>query len=194
MIRTRSNGAVFMLSILSILFSSCMHSIMMGGHSGHDEGQAVSIIKETSTNGHTLSVTVPAMTVQKEALILIALRSVSTLPDSAMVHVMITASDADHPSSHEDHNGMVNAQEFQPVHQNVAIRNGSGTFPYTPTAAGRFTLTASSTIDSVALRSEINVTVSATKGRGMMGMGSGWDYPIIGGILMGTMMILRWVI
>jgi hypothetical protein len=134
------------------------------------------------------------MKTNKVVIITISLKSKGMVPDSATFHYMITNSEMDSASSGHEHSTKNDSEEFKPIHQSVSLFNGTASFVYKPTHAGRFTLTTETTVDTITLSTDLNFMVHKKKGHGMMGMGADWDYPIIGVLAMSAMMITMWAI
>ncbi len=182
------------VGILGLTFSSCMHAVMMGSHDSHEGMESITVTKEVSRDDYTLAVTIPPMETRKEKTIAITLKSNSRVPDSTTVHYMITKSVMDSASTGHDHGMKDNSDDFKPIHQTVSIINGAASIAYEPTKSGRFILSVETIVDSVSLSSELNFMVHKKKGHGMMGMGSMWDYPVIGVLAMAPMMVAMWAI
>lgn len=184
-----------LFAILSISLTSCMHTMMMGGHEEH---QSTVISKEVVNGEHTLSVSIEPMTVGKEGKIVLSLRSKISLPESMAVHYMISKSSTGGSSSSHDHNNNASSgNEFKTIHQNIVMVKGASTITYIPTAGGSFILTVEveniSTSDS-SFSVETDFMVHEQQRKGMMGMGGMWDYPLLGVVVMGTMMVGMWAI
>lgn len=190
----QSKVSFLFLALLGLTFSSCMHAVMMGSHDSHEGMESVSVSKEVSSGDYTLAVTIPPMEINKEVTISITLKSKIGVPDSATVHYMITKSKMDGASTGHDHGTKDDSEEFKSIHQTVSIVNGTASIAHKPTSAGQFTLSVETTVNSVALSTELNFMVHEKKGKGMMGMGADWDYPIIGVLAMGAMMITMWAV
>lgn len=186
-----------LIAILGLTFSSCMHAVMMGSHDSHEGMESMTVTKEISSSDYTIAVTVPPMEKNKEVLIAISLKSKGKVPDSATIHFMIMKSEMGGATSGHDHGLKGGSEEFKPIHQTVSIINGTASVPHTPTSTGLFTLSVETMIDSVALSTELNFMVHEKKEKGMMGMmgmGADWDYPIIGVLAMGAMMVTMWAL
>lgn len=185
---------MFVVGVLGLTFSSCMHAVMMGSHDSHEGMGSITITKEVSRDDYTLAITIPPMETSKEKTIAIILKSKSRVFDSVTVHYMITKSVMDGASSDHGHSIKDDSEEFKPIHQLISIINGAASIAYEPTKPGRFTLSVETTVNSVALSTELSFLVHEKKGYGMMGMGADWDYPIIGVFVMGAMMVTMWAI
>lgn len=184
----------FVLALLSLTFSSCMHAVMMGGHGSHDGMESVTTINAVSNGDITLSVTATPMEINKMGTITISLKSKNRIPDTTSVHFMIMKSVTDKEDDAHNHGSDDDSDDFKPIHESVSVINGSASIHYTPTVAGRFILTVETAIDSASLSAELNIPVHKKKEYGMMGMGMFWDYPIIGVLAMGAMMITMWAV
>jgi len=174
-----------------------MHAVMMGSHDSHEGMESVSITKEISSGDYTLAVTIPPMETNKEVIISISLKSKGKVPDSATLHFMIMKSEMGGATSGHDHGSKGDSEEFKPIHQTVSIINGMASIAHKPTSAGQLTLSVETTVDSVALSTELNFMVHEKKGKGMMGMmgmGADWDYPILGLLAMSAMMLTMWAV
>ncbi|NUN68941.1 MAG: hypothetical protein HUU02_04460 [Bacteroidetes bacterium] len=182
------------LALLGLTFSSCMHAVMMGSHDSHEGMESTTVTKEVSSGDYTLAVTIPPMETNKDVSISVSLRSKSSIPDSGIVHYMITKSSMDGASTSHKHGTKEDSEEFKPIHQTISIINGTTSFAHKPTSTGQFTLSVETTVDSVVLSTELNFMVHEKKGHGMMGMGADWDYPILGVLAMGAMMITMWAV
>jgi hypothetical protein len=182
------------IALLGLFFSSCMHAVMMGSHDSHEGMESITVTKEISSGDYTLAVTIPPMETNKEKTIAITLKSNSGIPDSATIHYMLTKSEMDGASTAHEHGTKNDSEDFKSIHKTVSIINGTASVAYTPTNAGRFTLSVETTVDSVALTTELNFMVHEKKGHGMMGMGADWDYPILGVLAMSAMMITMWAV
>lgn len=193
----QSAVSFFVITLLSLTFSSCMHAVMMGGHEGHEGMESTTITKEVSSGDYTLAVTIPPMEANREVTISITLKSKDGVPDSATIHFMIMKSEMGGATSGHDHGSKGDSEEFKPIHQTVSIINGTASVAHTPTSIGQFSLSVETVVDSVALSTELNFMVHEKKGQGMMGMmgmGADWDYPILGVLAMGAMMITMWAV
>lgn len=188
--------AIFVVLLLPL--TSCMHAVMMSGHDGHNEQTATAVTKEVVNGDNMLSISISPMTVGKEGAITIAYRSKTSLPDSISVHYMITANISRGNAGEHDHAKHSEATEgFQAIHQSVLLRNGTTTIAHTPAVAGEFVLTAEPEgfqNSSSPLSVEAAFVVRGKESHGIMGMGSMWDYPIIGVLAMGGLMVTMWVI
>jgi hypothetical protein len=185
---------LFVVGLLGLTFSSCMHAVMMGSHDSHEGMESITVTKEVSRGDYTLAVTIPPMETNKEKTIAITLKSKSGIPDSATIHYMLTKSEMDGASTAHDHDMKDDSEDFKPIHKTVSIINGTASIAYKPSNAGRFTLSIETTVNSVSLSTELNFMVHEKKGHGMMGMGADWDYPIIGVFVMGAMMVTMWAL
>ncbi|MFA5833920.1 MAG: hypothetical protein WDA22_10645 [Bacteroidota bacterium] len=185
---------ITVIALLGLFFSSCMHAVMMGSHDNHEEMESISVSKETSSGDYSLAVTIPPMETNKENIITVTLRSKSGVPDDATIHYMITKSEMDGASNGHEHGLKNDSEDFKAIHQTISILNGAAFIPYEPTIPGRFTFSVKTTVDSVALSTDLNFTVHEKKEHGMMGMGGDWDYPILGVLAMSAMMISMWAI
>lgn len=189
---------LIIISVLVLPLSSCMHAMMMGGHDNHSEHQSMTITKEVVHGENALSVSIPPMTIEKEGTIIITLRSKSSLAESVDVHYMISKSSSTETSSKHDHGNQTGSgEEFKTIHQNIIMSKGISTITFIPTVAGSFVLTVE--IEKVpssdsSLSAEANFMVHEKESKGIMGMGGMWDYPVIGVIVMGTVMFSMWAI
>lgn len=189
---------IFLAMLVSLFLSSCMHTMMMGGHDDHNEQQATSIIKETTLGENTLSVSIPPLVVGMEGTVTITLRSKQILPESVSIHYMISKSSETGSSSGHDHSGSSAVKdEFKTIHQNIVMLKGTSTIFFAPAAPGNFVLTVEieklPSSDSP-LTVETNFMVHEKKSSGMMGMDGMWNYPVLGVIVMGSMMVGMWMI
>lgn len=189
---------IILLIVFSLSLTSCMHMMMMGGHGDHSEHQATTITKEVINGDYTLSVSIEPMTVGKEGNIALSLRSKSSVPESVAVHYMISkSSSADSSAKHNHNEHSTTNEEFKTIHQNIILMKGTAIVPFTPPVAGNFVLTVEIekiTSSDSSFSVETNFMIHEKKSSGMMGMGSMWDYPIIGVLVMGTMMVGLWAI
>jgi hypothetical protein len=198
MIKFRSFIMLIAISVLLLPLSSCMHAMMMGGHDNHSDHQSMTIAKEVVNGDNTLSVSIPPMTVEKEGTITITLRSKSSLPESVSVHYMISKNSSTENSSKHNHGKQTGSEEeFKTIHQNILMNNGASTITYIPSVAGSFVLTVE--IEKVpnsdsSLSAETNFMVHEKESNEIMSMGGMWDYPVIGVIVMGTVMFSMWAI
>lgn len=186
------------IGIVMTTQTSCMGMMMMGGRGDHNEHQATTITKEVINGDFTLSISIEPMTVGKEGKIVLSLRSKTSVPDSVAGHYMISKSSTGGNSSSHDHNDNASSgNEFKTIHQNIVMMKGASTITYVPTAGGSFILTVEveniSTSDS-SFSVETDFMVHEQKSKGMMGMGGMWDYPVLGVVVMGTMMIGMWAL
>lgn len=176
--------------------TSCM--MMLGGHNGHTDLQPMTMTKEVTNGDYTLSVSIPSLTIGNENIISLSLNSKSSIPESVAVHYMISKNDSMDSSSMHDHNkSMGMTGDFKTIHQNTTLLKGSSSIAYAPTVAGSFSLMIElenkAGLDS-SFSVELNFMVHNKEDHGMMGMGSMWDYPVIGVLAMGTMMVVMWAI
>jgi len=171
-----------------------MHAVMMGSHNSHEGKESVTTVQEVRSGDMTLAVTAPPMEVNRESTIEVSLKSGKRISDSTSIHFMIVKSAADGATDQHSHDTMDDTSDFRPIHKTIFISNGSASIAFTPTNAGRFILAIDAAIDSVTVSSELNFIVQNKKSRGMMGMGAVWDYPIVGVLAMGAMMITMWAI
>ena len=188
--------------VLSLTITSCMHTMMMGGHENHDEHQPTTISKEVINDDYTLSVTIEPMTIGAEGNIALSLRSTYGIPESVAVHYMISKSSAVETDSKHDHSKQTEAgEEFKTIHQNITMMNGTSAIAYTPTAAGSFVLTVE--IEKIpssdaSLSAEAAFMVHEKKSSGMMGMGGmmgiSSEYWYLGAAAMAGMMIVMWTV
>lgn len=189
---------VIVLMMVVLPLSSCMHTMMMGGHDDHAEHQASTVSKEIVNGDFTLSVTIEPLIVGKEGNITLFLRSKNDIPENVAVHYMISKSSAIGSSSAHDHGGQTaSSGEFKTIHQNIIMAKGVSTIPYYPTTTGNFVLTMEiekMSESESSLSAEVSFIVLEKKSNGMMGMGGMWDYPVLGVLMMGTMMIGVWMI
>ncbi len=193
-----SSVVLLVLPVLLLLLPSCMGMMMVGGHGDHNEHQATTISKEVTNGDYTLSVSLDPMTTEKSGNITISLRSKNIVPESVAVHYMISKSPVTGSMSGHDHDShSASSEEFKTVHQNIFLIKGVSTIAFTPTVAENFVLTVEiekrTNVDAP-LSLETPFPVHQKKSRGMMGMGAIWDYPVIGVLVMGTMMIGMWAI
>ncbi len=188
---------LILFTVLLLPVSSCMHMMMMGGHDDHNEHQATSIIKETTNGDATLSVSIPPMVDGKEGSVTITPRTKSSMPESVGIHYMISKSSDTAGSSGHDHSGSSAVKgEFKTIHQNIVMLKGTSAIFFTPTSAGNFVLTVeiekTPNVDS-SFSIEVNFMVHEQNSSGMMGMGGMWDYPVLGVIVMGSIMVGMWM-
>lgn len=189
--------SIFMI-VLLLPLSSCMHTMMMGGHEGHGDHQPMTMTKEITNGDYTLSVSIPPLTVGSEGTISISLNSKNNIPESVAVHYMISKNDSMSSFSMHDHNkSMGMTGDFKTIHQKIILFKGSSSILYCPTVSGNFNLMIE--LENKAIRdssfsAELNFMVHDKEDHGMMGMGSMWDYPVIGVLVMGTMMVGMWAI
>jgi hypothetical protein len=189
---------VFIFILLLLPFSSCMHMMIMGDHSGHSNHQPMTMSKEVSHGDYTFIVSIPPLTVNNESIISLSLTSKSSIPESIAVHYMISKNDSMSGTSKHDHNtSMEMTGEYKTIHQNIMLLKGSSSIIYNPTVTGSFILMIelenkinADTPFSV----EMNFIVHDKEDHGMMGMGSMWDYPVIGVLAMSVMMVTMWAI
>ncbi len=174
--------------ILALPFSSCMHTMMMGGHSEHDGHTATKVTKEVTNNHGTLSVTIDPMKVGTESNIVVSVTSISALPESMDVHYMISKnSDTVSHSAHNHETSTASKSEFATIHADAAVKNGKLLILFTPTVAGGFVFS----IETDSISTEIPFTVAEEKSSGMggmMGISSGYWY--LGAIAMTGMMVM----
>ena len=183
------------VSVSLLPVSSCMHAVMMGGHEGHGEQPATAVTKEITKGDKTLSVSISPMMAETEGTIAITLRSKSPSADSVNVHYMISKSSSAGNSSEHNHDKHPESKEvFNAIHEKTILWNGTGITTYTPTAAGTFAFMAEIENTQFPLSVETDYIVHEKASHGMMGMGSMWDYPIIGVLAMGGMMLAMWAI
>ena len=184
--------------VLLLPFTSCMHAVMMGGHDGDSEQTATAVTKEVVNGDNMLSVSISPMTVGKEGAITIAYRSKASASESLFVHYVISEDASAGIAVKHNHAGHPEAPGgFEAVHQSALLRNGTRTIAYVPTVPGNFVLNAESENlqDAVSPFSiEVAFVVRGKDGHGIMGMGSMWDYPIIGVLAMGGLMLTMWAI
>ncbi|MDP1675913.1 MAG: hypothetical protein Q8L88_03525 [Bacteroidota bacterium] len=193
---------MILVIILSFTITSCMHTMMMGGHDDHNEHQATTITKEVINGDYTLSVTIEPMTIGKEGNITLSLRSKSGVPESVAVHYMISKSSAVETSSKHDHGGHTKSnEEFKTIHQNITMMKGTSAIAYTPTAAGSFVLTVEIEKfpgSDASLSVEAAFMVHEKKSSGMMGMGGmmgmSSEYWYLGAAAMAGMMVVMWTV
>ncbi|MHB1050614.1 MAG: hypothetical protein ACYC09_11075 [Bacteroidota bacterium] len=189
---------IFMF-VLLLPLSSCMHTMMMGSHDGPSDHQPMTMTKEVTNGDYTLTVSTPPLTVGKESIISLSLNPKISTPESIAVHYMISKKDTMGSIPNHDHNNksMEMTGDFKTIHQNTILFKGSSSINYSPTASGNFNLmielenkAATDSSFSVGL----NFMVHDIEDHGMMGMGSMWDYPVIGVLAMSAMMITMWAI
>ena len=189
-------------SVFLLPLSSCMHTMMMGGHDSHDEHAAVKVSKEVTSGDYTLAVSIDPMTVGKEGTIAISLRSKSSVPESVSVHYMISKSSSNDSSAKHNHSEhSATNEEFKTIHQNIVMMKGTSTVLFTPTVAGNFVLTVEieklQNSDS-SFSVEANFMAHEKKSSGMMGMGGmmgiSSDYWFLGAIAMAGMMVWMWTV
>ncbi len=184
------------IAILILPLTSCMHTMMMGSHEGHNEHQATTITKEVINGDYTLSVSIEPMTVGKEGKIALSLRSKSSVPESVVVHYMISkAFTTGSSSSHNHGDNSASNEEFKTIHQNITLINGAATVVFTPTVVGNFIVTVE--IEKIpdsdsSLSAEANFMVHEKKSKGMMGISS--EYWYLGAIAMAGMMVIMWTV
>jgi len=172
--------------------------MMMGSHDDHGDHQPTTITKEALNGDNTLSVTIPPMTVGKEGTISITLRSKSSIPESVGVHYMISKTAAGSSiSSHNHEGGSTSNDELKTIHNSIVMKQGASIVLFTPSFSGSFVFTIEIEktvgVDST-FSLETNFMVHEKKNSGMMGMGGMWDYPVLGILVMGTMMVGVWMI
>ncbi len=179
---------IILFAVLSFSFTSCMHTMMMGGHGDHDGHGPTKVTKEVSNNGMTLSATIDPMTVGTESNITVSISSPSALAESIRVHYMISKnSDTVSHSAHNHGSGSVSNKEFSTIHADAAIKNGKLSISFTPTVAGEFVFS----IETDSISTEIPFTVTEEKSSGMGGMmGISSDYWYLGAIAMAGMMVV----
>jgi hypothetical protein len=186
------------LAALLVVFSSCMHMAMMGGHDMDGEQMAATVTKEVVDGENSLSVSISPMTVGKEGAITIAYRSKASVSESLFVHYMILEDASAGITVKHNHAGHLEAPgDFEAVHQSALLRNGTRTIAYVPTVPGNFVLKAESENLQNAVSPfsiEVAFVVRGKESHGIMGMGSMWDYPIIGVLAMGGLMLTMWAI
>lgn len=123
----------------SLTLTSCMHVMMMEGQSNHSEAMASRVTKEVITNDMTLTVNIEPMRVGTESVIAVSVSSSSHPMDSIDVHYMISQkSTAESLSAHNHGAGSASTGEFKTIYQNITVRNGKLSIPFTPTVAGEF--------------------------------------------------------
>ena len=189
---------IFMF-VLLLPLSSCMHTMMMGGHDGHSDHQPMTMTKEVTNGDYMLTVSIPPQTVGKESIISLSLNPKISTPESIAVHYMISKKDTMGSIPNHDHNNksMEMAGEFKTIHQNTILFKGSSSIIYSPTVSGNFNLMIeleNKANHDFSSSVELNFIVHEKEDHGMMGMGSMWDYPVIGVLAMGTMMVAMWAI
>ncbi len=175
-----------------------MHMMMMDTHQNHEDHQSMTITKEITKGENTILLSIPPMRVGREDTISITLHSILAMPESVTVHYMVSKkSSMEHIQQH-DHGKQTDTNEvFESIHQNIFLNHETSTFVYRPTIAGNFLLTA--VIEKIpnsdsSFTVETNFIVQPKEDHTMISMGSTWDYPLIGVIVMGTMMVGMWVI
>ncbi|MEW5799294.1 MAG: hypothetical protein AB1728_09830 [Bacteroidota bacterium] len=180
--------ASILFTVLLFGFTSCMHTMMMGGHGDHDGHAATKVTKEVIDNGMTLSVTIDPMTVGTESTIIVSVSSTSALPERVNVHYMILKnSDTASHSAHNHGTGSTSNAEFATLHADATIKNGKLSIPFTPTVAGKFVFS----IETDSISTEIPFTVAEEKSSGMGGMmGISSEYWYLGAIAMAGMMVV----
>lgn len=193
--KTNSFIVLIVFVVLLLPLSSCMHAVMMGSHDDHGDHQPSVVTKEVTNGENTLSVSISPMTVEKEGTIAITLRSKSSIADSVSVHYMISKSSSAENSFEHRHGKQSESNEvFKTIHQSIILRNGAATIAHTPTAAGKFAIVTEIENSKFPLSVETDFVVHEKASHGMMGMGSMWDYPIVGVLAMGGMMLAMWAI
>jgi len=184
--------------VLLVPLTSCMHAVMMSGHDGHNEQTATTVTKEIVNGDNILSISISPLTVGKEGAITITYRSKASASESLFVHYVILEDASPGIAVKHNHAKPSEAtEEFQAIHQSVLLRNGTTTIAYTPAVAGEFVLTAEPEgfqNSSSALSVEAAFVVREKESHGLMGMGSMWDYPIIGVLAMGGLMLTMWAV
>ncbi|MBI2429640.1 MAG: hypothetical protein HYV29_12765 [Ignavibacteriales bacterium] len=183
---------VIFISVFSFAFTSCMHTMMMGGHGDHEGHAATKVTKEVTKNGATLSVTVDPMIVGTESVIAVSISSTISAPDSLNVHYMISKnSGAAESSAHNHGSSSTSNSEFATIHGDAAIKNGKLNIPFTPTVTGEFTLS----VHTDAVSTEVQFSVGEEQSSGMGGMmGISSEYWYLGAIAMAGMMIVMWTV
>jgi hypothetical protein len=176
---------VIFIAVFSFAMTSCMHTMMMGGHGEHEGHAAIKVTKEVTKNGTTLSVTVDPMIVGTESVIAVSISSTVSAPDSIYVHYMIMKNSGAAESSAHDHgSSSTSNSEFATIHGDAAIKNGKLNIPFTPTVAGEFTLS----VYTDAVSTEVPFFVTEEQSSGMGGISS--EYWYLGAIAMAGMMIV----
>lgn len=194
----KSTFLITLFSVILFPLTSCM-MMMMGGHDDHTDHQPMTMTKEVTNGDYTLTVSIPPQTVGKESIISLSLNPKISIPESIAVHYMISKKDTMGSVPNHDHNNksMEMTGEFKTIHQNTILFKGSSSIIYSPTVSGNFNLMIElenkANLD-FSSSVELNFMVHEKEDRGMMGMGSMWDYPVIGVLAMGTMMVAMWAI
>lgn len=185
---------VVVLALLALSLSSCMHIFTMGKHRDHNRQEQMSRTKEVSNGKQSISVTIPPLTTGSKGVLTIVLQSSAKLPDSVSLHYMISeASTGSHSHNHVHDEGTDQAT-FETIHANVTFQSDTLFIGFTPALSGRFTFFAQVKDIDPPLSIDLNFMVAEQKSRGFLGIGGMWDYPVLGVILMGTMMIAVWAI
>lgn len=185
---------IFVLTLCALSLSSCMHILTMGDHGSHNGHEPMAHTKEVSNGKQTISVTIPALTTGTEDTITILLQSTTELSDSVSLHYMISKAS---PGSGSHNHGAGEESEtatFETIHANVTFHKDTLRIAFTPTQAGRFSFFAEVEDIDPPLAVELNFMVAEKQSRGFLGIGGMWDYPVLGVIVMGTMMITVWAI
>lgn len=179
---------IILIAVLPFAFTSCMHTMMMGGHEEHNSHVAIKVTKEVTNNGITLSVIIDPMTVGTASAISLSLSSTATLPDTVNVHYMISKnSGAAESSAHNHGSSSTSISEFATIHGDAAIKNGKLNIPFTPTVAGEFMLS----VETDAVSTEVPFSVDEEQSSGMGGMmGISSEYWYLGAIAMAGMMVV----
>lgn len=176
----------------SLTLTSCMHMMMMDGHNNHSEATNSKVTKEVTTNDMTLTINIEPMTVGTESNITVSVFSSSQPVDSIDVHYMISQkSTAESHSAHNHGAGSASTGKIKTIHQNVIMKNGKLSIPFTPTVAGEFVFSITTDLFS----SEATFTVVERTSSGMGGiMGISSEYWYLGAIAMAGMMIVMWTV
>lgn len=177
---------------LSLTLTSCMHVMMMEGHSNHGEAAASKVTKEVITNDVTLTINIEPMTVRTESNIIVSVSSSSHPVDSIYLHYMISQkSTPENNSAHNHGTSSASPDEFKTIHQNITMSNGKLSIPFTPTVAGEFVFSITTDLFS----SEATFTVVEKKSLGMGSMmGVSPEYWYLGAIAMAGMMVIMWTV
>ncbi len=183
---------VYCFVLFSMLFPSCMHTLMMSGQNNHEGMESNTYTKEVTGNDVVLTITIPPMIVRKESAITITMRSTKTLPDSIPLVYTITHSGGTVSPSEHSHDEMEDQEHFAPIRENIFLKNGALSVPFTPTAMGHYAMTVETTFDTTPIRSELRFTAHKKKESGFMGMSGMWEYPLLGIAVMGAMMLAMW--
>lgn len=206
----------FILTLSSMLFSSCMHLGMMGTGTDHQPLPASVLEKEVTIGGIRATATFPPLERGKEALFTLTLANAQTGQAISQAQVFFHAEYLHTGDQHSMHGKDMMHQEMdstkpqrmeqehqvnfdQEVKEN-SVR-GSYSVAFEPSQSGEHRLM----FHVTALGNQIldpEIVIEATKdvpdkmsshGGGMYGMGGASEYVIIGAAIMGAIMLVVWI-